>query len=217
MTADAYIHQVLDQLPRSLPTRDQIAMELRGHIAERMADGRSLDEVLKQLGDPGKLADSYVSAEGLVRAPFGARLGAKVIDLAPAVVIMFVPVYTLCRWLVPQAPLPSMIVPIVFGTFAFGCLLMTVYTMTVEYAFSQTIGKRVMGLTVVRESGRRIGLGQAIVRQLPFVLGVFWIDAFFALFTDKRQRAFELLSKTRTVSFNRPATTAPIHAVTLLA
>jgi hypothetical protein len=34
---------------------------------------------------------------------------------------------------------------------------------------------------------------------LPMFLQVFWIDAMFALFTDKSQRAFEMLSKTRVV------------------
>jgi len=55
------------------------------------------------------------------------------------------------------------------------------------------------GLQVVTEKGARIGLGQAIVRQLPIFLQVFTIDWLFALFTDRRQRAFEMLSKTRVV------------------
>ena len=56
-----------------------------------------------------------------------------------------------------------------------------------------------MGIRVVRESGARISLGQSVLRQLPFFAQFFFIDALFALFTDKRQRSFELLSKTRTV------------------
>ena len=51
----------------------------------------------------------------------------------------------------------------------------------------------------MRESGARISAGQAVVRNLPWLLELFWIDALFALFTDKRQRAFEMLSKTRVV------------------
>ena len=63
----------------------------------------------------------------------------------------------------------------------------------------QTPGKYLCGLRVVRESGARIGLGQAIVRQLPMFLEIFLVDVLFALFTEKHQRAFELLSKTRVV------------------
>ena len=57
-----------------------------------------------------------------------------------------------------------------------------------------------MGIRVVRESGARIGLGQSFLRQLPFFGGFFFIDALFALFTERRQRAFELLTKTRAVA-----------------
>jgi uncharacterized RDD family membrane protein YckC len=57
-----------------------------------------------------------------------------------------------------------------------------------------------MGLRVVRESGARISFGQSVVRQLPVFLEIFWIDVLFALFTEKHQRAFEILSKTRVVA-----------------
>ena len=38
------------------------------------------------------------------------------------------------------------------------------------------------------------------MRQLSLVFQIFWIDAMFALFTERRQRAFELLSRTRVIS-----------------
>ena len=50
-----------------------------------------------------------------------------------------------------------------------------------------------------------IAEGQAIVRQFSMFLQVYWIDVMFALFTDKSQRAFELLSKTRVVTETRAA------------
>jgi uncharacterized RDD family membrane protein YckC len=68
-----------------------------------------------------------------------------------------------------------------------------------ETRYSRTPGKKLMGLHVVRESGTRITFGQAIVRQLPVFLQIFLVDALFALFTERHQRAFELLSRTRTV------------------
>ena len=51
----------------------------------------------------------------------------------------------------------------------------------------------------MRESGARISGGQSLVRQLPLVFSFFFLDVIFALFTDKHQRAFELISKTRVV------------------
>jgi uncharacterized RDD family membrane protein YckC len=73
-----------------------------------------------------------------------------------------------------------------------GSLLFGLYTVIAEYRRGQTIGKRMQGIRVVSETGARISLGQAIVRQLSMFLQVYWIDVMFALFTDKSQRAFEM-------------------------
>jgi len=73
------------------------------------------------------------------------------------------------------------------------------YPLLAEYRYGKTLGKHWLGLRVVRESGARISFGQSVVRQLPLALEVFWIDVLFALFTEKHQRAFEILSKTRVV------------------
>ena len=92
------------------------------------------------------------------------------------------------------------IMPNVAAAFVLGTLaLYSVYLMIAEYAAGQTLGKRLFGLRVVTESGTRISLGQAFVRQLPSFFQFFWIDGMFTLFTDRRQRAFEMLSKTRVV------------------
>jgi hypothetical protein len=52
MTADTYIHAVVDHVPPRMGLRDQIAMEVRSHIAERLEHGQPLADVLKQFGDP---------------------------------------------------------------------------------------------------------------------------------------------------------------------
>jgi len=81
-----------------------------------------------------------------------------------------------------------------------GSLLFASGTILAEYWFGQTFGKWLFGLRVVRMTGARIGFGQAFVRVLPVALeGVFPVDAAFVFFTEKQQRAFELLSKTRVV------------------
>ena len=38
--ADDYVNRVLDHLPSDTPMRAQIAMELRGNIAERLESGQ---------------------------------------------------------------------------------------------------------------------------------------------------------------------------------
>ena len=197
--ADDYVNRVLDHLPRDTPMRAQIAMELRGNIAERLESGQPVADVLRQLGDPTTLAESYLSAVPLVSASFLQRGVAKLIDVI--VVVLTILVFV---------GLPTFLVaqrqewPFLFGlgalavvlaaTFGFG-----LYTIVAEHRLGFTLGKRALGLRVVRESGAPIGLGQSFVRQLPMFLQVYWIDVLFALFTDRRQRAFELLSKTRVV------------------
>ena len=84
------------------------------------------------------------------------------------------------------------------------CILRSVfgymaYTIVAEYRPGRTLGKRLMGIQVVRESDARISLGQSFLRQLPFFWQFFFFDALFVLFTERRQRAFELLTKTRAV------------------
>ncbi len=198
ITADAYVNRVLSALPPATPRRDQIAMELRGHISERLASGQPLQGVLDQLGDPVALAESYLSAVPLVAGGFGARAAARLIDFA-LTVGMLSPAVALI-WLVSSPehmPLWLMAYLIVGG------LVVAIYPVVAEAKYGTTIGKRLFGLRVVRESGSRISTGQAIVRNLPWVLEVFWIDALFALFTDRSQRAFELLSKTRVVRSTR--------------
>jgi uncharacterized RDD family membrane protein YckC len=195
MTAtDQYVSRVLSFLPRATPEREKIALELQSHIAERLANGQPEDAVLRQLGDPARLAESYLSAVPLEPAPFLARAGAKVIDFALVVAIV-VPTIAVAWYYMPEAFFPWALV----GCMLAGSLGFCVYTVTAEYWMGQTIGKRVAGLHVVRESGAPISLGQALVRLLPVAFQFYWVDVLFALFTERHQRAFELLSKTRVV------------------
>jgi uncharacterized RDD family membrane protein YckC len=193
-TEDDYINRVLSYLPRAIPMRSQIALELRGHIEERVGHGQSVDAVLGQLGDPARLAESYLSAVPLEPAPFLARAAAKLVDVV-FILAVIVPPTALTWFYLPGEWFPFVLVAVLIA----GSLGFCVYTIGAEYWMGQTLGKYVAGLQVVRESGAPIGLGQSIVRLLPVPLQIFWIDVLFALFTDKRQRAFEMLSKTRVV------------------
>jgi len=194
ITADAYVSRVLAALPVGTPRREQIGMELRGHISERLASGQPLQDVLDHLGDPLALAESYLSAVPLVAADFWSRATARLIDFAIPVVLLSPVAATI--WLATPAEYIGalMLVYLFVGT-----AVIAIYPIVAEARYGKTIGKHLRGLRVVRESGTRISTGQAVVRNLPWLLEVWWIDAAFALFTDKRQRAFELLSKTRVV------------------
>ena len=202
-TMDDYIKQAVDRVPSGNPLRAQIALELKAVIGERLARGQSMEEVLRQLGDPASFAVSFLSAEPLAAAPHGNRILAKIIDVLPSVLV-FVVVFLLGRMM---AGGPFQRTWFMFGPLALvGAMLMwPIYTVAAEYWWSATLGKRLMGLRVVQESGARITLGQALVRQLSLVFQVLLFDCLFALFTEKRQRACELLSKTRVVRAKRAA------------
>jgi uncharacterized RDD family membrane protein YckC len=195
MTGPRYIQSVIDHLPHGLPLRTHIAMELQSHIAERTEHGQPLEDALRQLGDPLTLAESYLAAIPLESAPILRRVAAKLIDVAAVAgavltfaVVLWVVLPVELRYFVPVGGVLACVV----GYFG--------YTAGAEYHYGWTVGKHLMNILVVRESGARISLGQSLLRQVPFLAQFFWIDALFALFTDRRQRAFELLTKTRTIS-----------------
>jgi uncharacterized RDD family membrane protein YckC len=194
MTADDFVNRVLSKMPTTTPRREQIAMELRGHISERVNAGEPLDEILEHLGDPVALAESYLSAVPLIAGDLWSRATARLIDVGLPVVLL-APVACLIWLATPPEWMPALLFICVFV----GGATIAIYPMVAEARYGETLGKHLRGLRVVTESGMRISSGQAIVRNLPWLLEVWWIDALFALFTDRRQRAFELLSKTRVV------------------
>ncbi len=196
-TAEGYINEVLRNMPDATPQRSQIALELRGHIAERLAAGQPIDEVVRQLGSPIALAESYLSAVPLVAPTLWRRFAAKVIDFLAAFLVLAPLAWGI--WMTfAERGVVLMFLPLII--IVGGPLLFAAGTVLAEYWFGQTFGKWLLGLRVVRLSGARIGLGQAFVRVLPIALeGVFPVDAAFVFFTEKQQRAFELLSKTRVV------------------
>jgi uncharacterized RDD family membrane protein YckC len=204
MTGQLYIQSVIDHVPHGSPLRGHIALELQSHIAERVEQGHPLDEIVRQLGDPLTLAESYLAAVPLESAGLARRVAAKLIDVAT--IVGAVATFVFMLWFVVPGearyflPVAGILVCIV----AYG-----LYAALTEYHFGWTLGKHLMNLVVVRESGARISLGQAVLRQLPFFFQFFWIDALFALFTDRRQRAFELLSKTRTIEGPAPRVPSP--------
>jgi uncharacterized RDD family membrane protein YckC len=189
-----YVDRVITRLPQDVKLREQVAMELRSHIAERVEHGHTVEDALQQLGDPVVLAESYLAAVPLIPGSFWRRAAARLIDFF-GVLSLAVPVVLVVALTVRPELAFFIGVAVVLTVLIVG----SIYPVIAEYRYGKTVGKHLMGLRVVRESGARISFGQSVVRQLPMLSQVWWIDMLFALFTDKHQRAFELLSKTRVV------------------
>jgi len=192
LTMQQYIQDVVRRMPATVATRLQIDRELTSHINERLEHGEPLDRVLQQLGDPATLARSYLAEVPLVPASFGVRVVAKIVDVV-ALAWIVAPIAIVVGFLV-RSPFVAALAEGMAVSISF-CF----YTAILEWRYGMTIGKWLLGLRVTDESGARISGGQSVVRQLPLALEIFWIDVCFALFTERHQRAFELLSKTRVV------------------
>ncbi len=198
MTIQNYLAQVADAMPRMMPEREQILADVRTHIEQDIQRGETLDAVLAKLGDPARLAASYLSELPLAAASFWPRVAAKAVDLAILAVIAAP--FAALAVVAEHKELPLVVLADT-GTVAVVAGVAICF-MIGESRFGQTPGKHWLKLLVVRESGARISFGQAIVRQLPWLLHIWWVDAIFALFTERHQRAFELLSKTRVITID---------------
>lgn len=202
-TVDQYINDVLSWIPAGEP-RERIEMDLRAHIDERMDRGQSGEEAVGQFGDPRILAESYLASVPMVPGSFLSRVGAALIDIPSVIVSGFVLFYA--AWQLFGTTDSSFIAAILGGNrvaillcIATLVVMSPLYYIVADSTTGQTVGKAILGLRVVRESGAKVSVGQAFVRQIPLMFSFYVIDALFALFTEKKQRAFELISKTRVI------------------
>jgi uncharacterized RDD family membrane protein YckC len=199
-SAEDYIEEVLGCVPGT-EQRQRIEMELRSRLDPRLTP----EQAIATYGHPREVAELYLAPVELQSAPFFRRLVAALIDIPSVMLTGLLLFYFLWKVAVPgnQSFITAILIgnPIAIGLCFTTLILMSpLYYIVAESNFSQTVGKRLMGLRTVRESGSRITVGQAIVRQIPlFFSGFYLLDAIFALFTRRKQRLFELISKTRVV------------------
>lgn len=189
-----FVKRVADHLPRVLPQRAQILLELEGAVADRLATGCPPAQLEQEIGEPVALAQSYVQAWPPVPAPHLRRLLAKLLDLG-AVLALVVPSF----WLVSRLVDPERGGDVLVAAALTAATLFAVMTIVGESYWSTTLGKFCYRLAVVQADGTRLSFGQALVRQLPVIFQVSLLDAAFALFNQRHQRAFEMLSNTRVV------------------
>lgn len=197
-SAHDYIEEVLACVPGA-QNRQRIEAELWGRLDPRI----TIEQAIATYGHPRDVAEFYLASMPLQSAPFFRRVFAALIDIPSVIVSGFLFFYFMWKIIGPGE---SFITAIVTGNplaialcFATLFLMSPLYYIVSETTTSQTVGKFLMGLRTVRESGAKISVGQAIVRQIPLFFSFYLFDALFALFTSKKQRLFELISKTRVV------------------
>lgn len=193
----AYLREVMDHLPPCLPMGERIQRDLRAHLREATDSGQEPGEGIGQMGPPEEVAANFAREADLEMASLADRMGAFLLDLGLGVDLLLV-FFVLLRgfdtldWALGAAFIAA------------SGLLGLLYFPILEERWGQTLGKRLFGLCVARSGGLRLGLGRALIRRLPLLLEFFWLDAAFAPFTEKRQRAFDLVADSVVVRTRPP-------------
>lgn len=85
----------------------------------------------------------------------------------------------------------------VIGGIAIYYLLSVSYDIGFWLLVGQTLGKRVMGLRIVRTNGERVKLGSALRRELGYVIsGILFVGFLWILFDNRRQGFHDKLAGT---------------------
>ncbi len=196
---DRYIQTVRDQVLASSSEWAELEAELRSHFAAGKEAGRADAQTVDRLGSAEEFATSFMAERQLryggfwIRAlAFGADVGVLLAATLPFLAILVPLGERLERggW---SATLP--LIPFVLGLLGIVGLWI-IYFPLCEARFGKTLGKHLLGLRAVQESGISLTAGKALLRRLPLYLDIFAIDALVAPFTKKKQRAFDLVAKT---------------------
>lgn len=192
---DRYVENVLDHLPPAVPGLHRVSADLTTHLREAAEASGSPEQAVREMGPAEETAKGYAEGLDLEPASLADRTGAFLLDVGlavPPTAALFVVetrVDATGAWLSPMA-VPMILLAVV------GALLALLYFPALERLWGQTVGKRFFGLAVTREDGLRVGWWEAVIRRLPLFFEVFWLDALFAPFTEKRQRAFDIVAGT---------------------
>lgn len=216
---DRYIDDVLRHVFATPEDRERLEADLRSHFAEAEADGRTPRDTIAGLGAPDEVAAAFNAEREIQFATFWQRLVAFFGDLG-ILVTLCLPVAGLALLMGiatgdPGEPSVLWIVIFCLLFLAFAGLFIFYFPL-LEERFGRTFGKHLMRIRVLRENGGPISMGQAFVRRLSLYFDLVPLDSLFVLFTDKRQRALDIVAKT--IVAREPGQTAPAwaYAVCLL-
>lgn len=211
---DQYVRDVLRNIQATPRDLARIEADLRAHLEEALATGETPAEAISRMGSPAEVATEFMVGVTLDYAGFWRRLAAFAVDMVIilALGVVLIGLIILFANLVPvgtQIFPPSttgldyvvgaISVLVVISLVAVLVGLLVLYFPILEGRFGQTAGKRLLGMRVIKETGGAIGYKEAFLRRLSFYFNaavLLVVDALFIVFTDKRQRAFDIIAKT---------------------
>jgi uncharacterized RDD family membrane protein YckC len=205
---DRYVEDVMHRIAPGFPGRHRIEADLRSHLTERVAAGEDMPSAVARMGPASDVARGFLESVDPPLATPGERLGSFLFDvglgvLAIASIVLLVVVALGPHVAFPQSDLPLPLAVALGVCAALAFILGILYFPVLETLFGQTVGKRVFGTFVARDTGERIGFWTAVVRRIPFLFDIWPIDAAFLLFTARRQRAFDLAARTIVIAGGR--------------
>ncbi len=214
--AERYLHDVLSHVPAAFPEhRARIAADLRSHLAESVEAGESEAGAVRRMGPAEQTAATFLEGAPLPLASLADRIGAYIVDNA----LFLVPVLGALAAISYRDPsrIAALNDP---ATPADRAIVGTIVIVSVAYAiayfpilearYGQTPGKRLFGIAVVKTTGTAVRLPGAIIRRIPKLFNISLLDALFAPFTARRQRAFDIVAGTIVVT--SPRAPRKLHA-----
>ena len=200
MNVESYLREVTERIfgPRANVSRLQ--EDLRARFEEGLSRGESTASIVEHLGTPEEVAAAFMEDVEFDFAGLFQRLFAFAADIGVWVLIAF-PFVALLALVMPSleghASWLGVVAVASAATLALSFLgILIFYFPLLESHFGATPGKRLMGLEVRSESGARIGLGAGFLRRLSFYFEILVLDSLFVPFTQKKQRAFDIVAKT---------------------
>ena len=196
---ERYIQDVMSNVFAAPEDRDRFEEDLRAHFAEAEASGESAAAVIEAMGAAEDVAAAFNAERQMRHAGFWQRAVAFAGDCGLLLLcgLPFMALALLSNLsLAEGGPTPlSVVIPVaIVGCVLFG--LFVFYFPLLEWRFGKTLGKHLLGLRAVRENGAPMSLGQAFVRRLSLYFEMLVIDALFIPFTDRKQRALDIIAKT---------------------
>ncbi len=202
--------------------KDRFINDLRDQAQEMIDSGLSEHQVVEKLGPPREVAADFMETRPLEYANIFQRFFAFILDAAISTMFVFpglflfllIPfgisdpeIFSITRWNHVSVPALhingfELLLLTIGGVMAIGIALL--YFPIMEYMFGWTLGKKVMGIRVLREDGSPIGLGTAFIRRLSYYFDILALDAIFILFTKTKQRAFDRVAQTVVVKDGEP-------------
>ncbi len=201
---DRYLAAVLQNIHASAGERQRIETDLRAHFEAAESAGETVESVITRMGTPVEVAVEFMSQLELPYASFWRRLVAFAVDLGLIMLTSSV-FFVFFVWFSNRVPRhPSgweYILGAILIALAAGCVLamtgiILLYFPILEARFGQTLGKKLFGLRVLREDGLPIYYKEAFLRRISYYFEVLPVDALFILFTDRHQRAFDIVART---------------------